>query len=390
LRVVDAGGLTTPRLETAVDAAGRAHLFFFEDSGDPGAPYAIRHLEVDPGGDGAAPRATETLVAQVDNCAGLSAALLGGSDPLVLYQGGVERDCGQPVQSDVMVSLAEAGGWREYTAAIGEVERNPVFFDGLAWNSMAAATDSAGRIHGVFQFFYEGCDAMNFRYPDLRYVSAAPSALDPSRGLTEETVEGNDYAATNAQNRVGDEVCLAIDGDDRPVAFYGATLADGTQGLRTARRESGGWVHEWVETGVEVGRVSCATSPTDGSVAVAYRVARATDGRDDVNCLRFAERGAAAWEPHTVDDRTQCGYDCSLAFDGAGAPAIAYRSARSHTGRALDDLKLARRGGSAWADEEVATTGDLGHGNRVWFAGGVTHIATYSEAQRTIFLLSCP
>ena len=242
LRVVAAGGLTTPRVDTVVDAAGQAHLFFFEDTEDTDAPYAIQHLVVDPKGVSAAAAVADTSVVRVDNCAGLSTALFTGTDPLVLYQGGVPRECGNRRQSDAMLSLADGGGWQEYTAAIGEVERNPVFFDGLAGTSMAVATDNTGRIHAVFQFFYEGCDAMNFAYPDLRYVSADPGDLAPLAGLAEETVEGNDYDGSNEQNRVGGQVCLAVSGDDQPVVFYSAELADGTKGLRVARREAGGWV----------------------------------------------------------------------------------------------------------------------------------------------------
>ena len=378
-------GLTTPWVRSAPSPDGTVHLAFFEDAAGAVATYAIRHLLWDPDAIPPAALESETVLPGLDNCSGLGLAVDASGQPGVAYQGGAQRACGAERQSDAMLSIGDSAGWAERTAAIGGVDRNPVFRDGLAGADVAVAADSQGRFHVVYQFHYEGCDAMNFRYADLRYVVVDPAdAAAPS----EETVEGNDYVSQNRQNAVGENAAIAVDDADAPVVFYYATLEDGSRGLRVARKAGGVWAAQWVERDCEIGDISAARSP-EGGVAVAYQVLRYTDGRDDDHLLRFArETGTGgAWAAQTVDDGSRCGGECSLAFTPGGQPMIAYHDLETHTGYARKDLRLARFDGTAWARETVSSAGDIGHFNNLWADGqGRAVICTYAPAERAVYL----
>lgn len=382
VKTLAVNGLTTPSLRAVVDATGRAHLSFFEASGDPDRPYRIEYLSWDVAdASGPAPSAGEE-VARVDSCGDLSLALTGGAAPLVLYQGGAERACNNN-QSDAMLAVRAAAGWEEHTAATGFVRRNPTLPDGLAGSDLALAADAAGHLHAVYQVRYEGCDAMNFRYPELRYVRMDEAHPE---GAVEETVEGNDYGGTNQQVSAGGHVAMALSGAGEPIVFYAARLSDGQQGLRVARRTGDTWVREWVEVGCEIGGVSAAAAPGDGEVAAAYQVTRYLDGRDSDHLLRLATRGASGWVPVTVDDRTRCGDDPSLAFDPQGRPAVAYRDVETYGGSPLRNLKLARFEGSAWSSEVVSTEGDVGLYNRLFIdPQGRFTVFTYCASDQTVY-----
>ena len=90
-----------------------------------------------------------------------------------------------------------------------------------------------------------------------------------------------------------------------------------------------------------------------------------------------------------VDNSAQCGDFCSLAFDSQNNPAIAYYdiSARSAAYRYHKDLKFARFNGG-WQVETVATAGDIGLYNSLWFDGaGTPNICTYELNEQTIAIL---
>jgi len=203
-------------------------------------------------------------IVDIDNCRAMGLTLGTGKTPVVVYQGGQIRECGAEQQSDVMMNIGSANTWTEVTAGIGYVERNPVFQDGLAGQRVTAAADSNGNIHVAYQFFYEGCDAMNFNYPDLLYVQKQGS--NPEAEAAEETVEGNIYNANgtaSAQNNVGEHARLILDQDQDPVIFYYADLSPNNsdpdqKGLRVARKKGESWEHEWVETGIQVEAISAA------------------------------------------------------------------------------------------------------------------------------------
>ncbi|MEW5803044.1 MAG: hypothetical protein AB1847_13165 [bacterium] len=401
---IEAGGMLSPRIEAAFDGSGKVHLAYFQDGSD--TPYRIRYMTA----DGQAPRSLSpsepATVAGIDNCAALSLALGQDNLPVIAYRGGMIRECGREQQSDAMISL-KSDTWAEYTGAIGVVERNPVFHDGLAGTEISAVVDSQGNVHLAYQFFYEGCDAMNQRYPDLCYVRKDRSALDGA--VPEETVEGNQYDGDNIQNSVGYHCALTLDGEENPVIFYYAELPDHTQGLRVARKRNGVWEKEWIEEGCVVGSIACARCDAGGFLGVAYYVEEYSDGygdgysggQVDSHCLRYAQEIASSWEGASsqgegsfwrvqmVDNASFCGDYCSLAYDAEGSAAIAYYELKSHSGYDLNNLKLARFQQGVWKSEVVASEGDIGLYNTLWFDGSQRPvICSYSRTEDTIFLFS--
>ncbi len=380
LRRVAADGLTTPWVAGAADAGGRLHLAFFEPAGQ--GLYRIAYLAWDPQ---TGPTVGET-VARVDNCGTLALAVGPDGDPAVAYRGGEPRACGAAAQSDAMVALRAGGSWHERTAAVGDNPRNPVFQDGLAGTRVAAAKGPGGVVHLAYQFNYEGCDAMNFRYPDLRYVRIDPA--DPDTPL-EEVVEGNTYGDSPSQNSVGFRAAITVDPEGSPVVFHYAELPDGTHGLRVARRRDGRWVSGWVETGCEVGAI--AAGPAGTEPAAAYVIERCTDGRDDRGTLRFARAEGDGWALDTVDATVRCGGGCSLALGPGGRPVIAYHELETYAGRHLGNLKLARSDGGSWTREVVASEGDIGRYNAVWTdPDGTLRVLGYSATDRTIYVFQRP
>ena len=390
IRSVNASGLLTANLKVIADESDRMHVVHYARSGDEFAieygswDLSFRQLEV---------LAAPQIVASVDNSATLGFALDSGATPVVVYQGGEFRECGAE-QSDVMISLAENGSWREYLGAIGFVHRNPVLSDGLAGADADVAVDSSGAVHVCYQFSYEGCDAMNHQYPDLRYVKRERGLLDNESSVSEETIEGNLFPAFDygIQNSVGYHCQLLLDAAEKPVVFY-AVVADQTNfgdqsaGLRAARRNGDGtWQLEWVEENCEVVAISAARSDVDDSLAVAYAV-KEHNGVATVYYLKFAQFKNNSWQVETVDDSVSCGSYCSLAFSSSGQPAIAYYEIRSHTGRTLQNLKFAQMIGDTWQTEAVAQSGDIGKYNNLWFDGNDrVHITSFSASKDEVIL----
>jgi hypothetical protein len=396
---IEARGLLSPDVRAAIGASGDAQIAYFQ-SNVPQDPedditYTIHHVVWD---TDAMENIEEASVIEVDNCMGLGFALDAYDVPVVAYQGGTLRECGQPRQGDAMFSIRESDEWEEHLGAMGEVDqdRNPVFQDGFAGADVSVAFDSQGDMHLCYQFRYEGCDSMNFAFPDLYYVKKDRNDLG-APGV-EEQVEGNTYVADDVgyQNRAGDYCSIAIDGNDEPAIFYYAELpspqggpAGKTRGLRVARRQGGVWIKEWVDQGCEVGDIAAACT-VDGYLGVAYYALAYTDGQgySHEQCLKYAEETeSSSWDVQLVDETSLCGKYCSLAFDAAGVPSIAYYSMKSHSGYALNDLKLARLNGDSWDTEVVATDGDIGLYNSLCFDDNdETYIFSYSDTDKTVYL----
>jgi hypothetical protein len=279
--------------------------------------------------------------------------------------------------------------------AIGFVHRNPVLTDGLAGADADVVVDSRGDLHLCYQFSYEGCDAMNHNYPDLRYVKRTRGQLDNESSISEETIEGSLFPAFDygIQNSVGYHCQLLLDAAENPLAFYAVAadqtnFGDQTAGLRMARRTGdGSWQLDWVEEDCEVVALSAARFEADDTLAVAYAV-KENNGVNTVYYLKYAQFANESWQVEMVDDSVSCGSYCSLAFNSDGQPAIAYYEIRSHTGRTLQNLKYAQRIEDSWQTEGVAQSGDIGKYNNLWFDGNDrAHIATYSASQDEIILL---
>ena len=396
VKQIDARGLLSPHVSVKIGSDNQAYVVYFESTvpEDPedSVAYTINHVIWDME-DLALHDEEEIILEEVDNCSGLGFSLDSDNFPVVAYQGGELRQCGQEHQSDAMLSIRENDEWDEYVGGIGEVDtdRNPVFTDGLAGADISIAFDSQGDVHLCYQFKYEGCDSMNFAFPDLCYVKKIRSGL--SDNVPEEIVEGNYYAGpgTGIQNAVGDHCVITVDNNDEPAIFYYAELPPSqgdTKGLRVARRQGGVWNKEWVEEGCEIGHIS-AVCDNNGRLAVAYYATQYTDGQGypHTHCLKYArESGSSSWDIELVDETTLCGDYCSLAFNSSGLPAIAYYSQKSHSGYDLNDLKLVRFNGVSWDREVVHSTGDIGLYNSLWFdSNDRALICSYSNTEKLIY-----
>ena len=393
VRNVNTTGLLIANLKVMADSSDRLHVVHYGGSGDDDYPYAIEHSVWDLSFRQLEPLAETVVVAAVDNSLTLDLALSNDGAPVLVYQGGQFRECGAE-QSDVMISLSENGSWNEYLGAIGFVHRNPVLTDGLAGADADVVVDSRGDVHVCYQFSYEGCDAMNHNYPDLRYVKRERGQLDNESSITEETIEGSLFPAFDygIQNSVGYHCQLVLDAAENPVAFYAVkadqtNFGDQTAGLRVARRTGEDtWQLDWVDEDCEVVALSAARFGADDTLAVAYAV-KENNGVNTVYYLKYAAFQNNAWTVTTVDDSVSCGSYCSLAFDSQGQPAIAYYEIRSHTGYTLQNLKFARLSDAAWQTQRIAQSGDIGKFNNLWFDGNDrAHIGTYSASQNDIVL----
>lgn len=380
-------GMVSPHVRTAMNADHIVHTVYYGSSGSDVAPYTVSHFSFD----------LEELTAddpeiiqQIDNCNLLTLALGNGDAPVVGYQGGEIKECGDADQADAMFAVRTGDAWVEHTAGIGYVppERNPVIDDGFAGRNMAFAIDRFGSYHAAYQYFYEGCDAFGMAYPDLLYVCKDDGS--PDADVDEETIEGNVFSngMATVQNAVGDPVAMAVDNYGTPIVFYYASLvSDNRYGLRTAKRVNGQWQKSWVDEDVVVGSISCALK-SDGSPAVAYYV-NDTDGEGERRqILKYAVQVSGAWITRTVDESSRCGDYCSLAFDEDGRPLVAYYDMETNSGsREKKDLKLATLENGSWGVESVSTLGTVGLYNNLWVdEDGTTYICSYSETDKTIYL----
>ena len=393
VRQLQPGGLLAPNIQAQAVGDGTVYLTWFEDEDALPGSYTIQALAWPMDGSLPAEGEAPTKIVTVDNCKSLSMAMDVDKNPAVAYQGGEVKDCGGEDQADAMIGLLEIEDWVQHTGAIGFVERNPVFQDGLAGGDMAMAIDANGDIHLCYQFFYEGCDAMNFAYPDLQYVKKFGNA--PGADVDEETIEGNTYFdGGGIQNNVGKGCALVLDRNGNPVVFYYAELPDGVHGLRMAVRRNNAWENAWVETGIHVEDISCAKD-RDGNLGVAYYVLDFIDPTTNElspACLRYATEPAAGdvtWHVMMVDDTSLCGRYPSLAYDSAGKPAIAYYVWENYSGHALENLKLASKNGLVWEREVVSSTGDIGLYNTLWFQSDDSPaVCSYSRSDQTIYIFN--
>jgi len=393
-RQIQTDGMLSTHVKAIPDDNGGIHLAYFEPSEDDETDYSVFYSLLDAATyDEIGP--VEAVIG-LDNCRALGLSVDGNGNPFIGYQGGEIRECGSEQESDVMVNLKKNGSWNEHTGGIGYVERNPVFQDGLAGRQVSAAVDSNGDIHLCYQFFYEGCDAMNFNYPDLLYVKIDGS--DPDAGGVEEVVEGNSYSDGGMaleQNTVGENAVIIVDANNDPVIFYSADLSPNSsnfdqKGLRVARKLNGNWTNEWVETGFEVSAISSALDRNDNPVAAYCVDGEYEDGNgiQHSRCLKYAKQTENSWETSIIDERFVFGNHCDIAFDVSGNPAVTYYALENHSGSLeLRNLQFAIFNGTSWEYEDVASQGDIGTFNSLWFdEEGSPMICSYSETDDSIYL----
>ena len=362
-------------------------------------------------------RPAPTGVDGFDRCDQFDLAL-DNTTPVLIYPTYEINSVLQQVEADIMVNLYEVGTWNETTGAVGFVERNPVYQDGHTKDNMSVAVDSQGDIHFCYQYFTEGMDSANYRYPDLYYAHRDRATLsDPITDIQEyanieEQVDGNAFSTFGDHNSVGYHCKLVLDPvDELPVIVYaehGENFA-GTFALKVAyRNASGQWSRETIDAlsdGWTIGGISAAFYPPplpDPDVpvdpeapepyrplAVAYSLRSPSPEPDDAHRLMFAvRRQGGGWDIEIVDETTWCGSHCALAFTPDVRPAIAYYDEESHSGRLHQYLKYAEWNGILWMKESADEQGNVGKYNSLWFdAGGVPNICTFSDEDNEILLI---
>jgi hypothetical protein len=422
----EAGGILMPDIQAKVDGTGEVHLLFYtsaaslDTSGLPNDsdlianPYRfqIHHavwdpasqqligpeeiLEVTPPYTNDSP--VETADAGIDNCFFLGLAFTPEDVPVVVYQGGARPQsagglsCNSFYQGDLMVSVRNGGIWEEFLGIQGDASvKNPLFTDGMVGMAGDVAVDTDGNVHMIAQHYYEWCDLHGTTFPDLVYVMMTPAQLGNYQPSMEEWVdEHNTYGAGGGiQNALGYHCKLILDKDDQPVAFYFGILSDGSRELRMSRKVAGQWYPETVYAvpdDFSVGHISPAAAP-DGTLSVAYFLEQIATDADYGDHLCYARRASdGSWTNTMVDYASFCGNYCSLALDTHEQPAIVYYDERAYSSyRERKDVKLAHFDGSQWQRETVATEGQIGLYNSLWFdTGNIAHICTYEQEENRI------
>ena len=336
-----------------------------------------------------------------------------GDDKLYLtYRGGVEKACnGGKVLADAMFNVFNGVDWSEYQGAVGYVERSAgPLLDGHAGANADIAIDTLGNVHISYQFAYEGCDATNFAYPDLFYVKKEPGQFlnDERRDAEiEEQVSGNGYLdGNNFQNNTGSITDIIIDNNDNPIIFYYAQAAIGEKGLYVSYKQDGVWTEEPINTQCTVRDVAASIND-QGDVFVAYVADACENGGDTRFSLRFAKKlqfkddgtqvgdiiiTDPVWEDTAIEEGVYVGgtgRHLDMAIDINNRPVVAYYELQAYQGSAKRDLKLA-----TFADDWqvsrllLAEEGDYGQYNKIWLGENEKlHVATYSESQKSIYIL---
>ncbi len=398
---VDEVGTSLPYATAHPDAGGNIHIAYYNAVTPAGGNsyHQLNHLVWRPGSGVLSNTVVENTPAPsdvdgFDRCAQFDFVLAPDDTPVFIYP--VEEVVVPlaQIEADIMIN-AGGGLFSEYTGAIGFVERNPVYYDGHATSNMSVAVDSGGGIHIAYQFFTEGMDSANYRYPDLFYVCRSPESLDEALspqafGAIEEAVDGNTFSTYGVHNSVGYHCRLVLDAEERPVIVYAEHPESyyGTYALKIAARDdTGGWHHEIVETleyGWKVGAISAAFYP-DGALAIAYALKAPDPAPDNGHRLKHATNRSGEWVAEIVDEVTWCGDYCAIAVNSEGTPGIAYFDEQSHSDRPHRFLKYTEFDGLRWVRETVDEYEEAGRFNSLWFdAADVPLICSYSDVDHEI------
>jgi hypothetical protein len=365
------------------------HLAYFLPAGN--GNYNIHYLNFDWASLPQKNAGYNSSVIQVDHSRDMQIGYTTDTIPIIMYQGGSYPTCGETEQSDIMLSLFQNNQWREHTISIGTVERNPVINNGLAGYSTDMIIDSTNTIHMCFQFLYEGCDSMNYNYPDLWYIQFSTDNLNE---LPEhEIVEGNDYENSNKQNNAGEHCSISLDNSNRPFIFYYYvdSLPNKEKGLRVAYRNyQDSWEAQWIVKDIHVDYISAKWNDNQEIMAVAYYVTQNSYGNRN-NVLMYAEQTYTGWQSIVVDKSCYCGKYCSLTFDNNGEPIIAYRADQTRSGIALNQLKIAYRKSNQWKKYFCSTVNNidnLGIDNTIHVDDDAIHITSFSYETYGIYLIT--
>lgn len=419
---VNESGLTVPYVVARQDANYQVHLAYYDVPQVPQGPahYQLNYLLWNPSNGGISTsvvdnRPAYTGVDGFDRCDQFDMAL-DGTTPVLIYPTYENDTRLQYIEADIMVNIYEAGSWNESTGVVGYVPRNPEYQDGHVKDNMSVVLDSQGDIHMAYQYFTEGMDSANYRYPDLYYARrdratlAVPITDIQAYDAIEERVDGNSFSTYGDHNSVGYHCKLVMDPDELPVIVYAehGENFDGTFALKVAYRDiSGQWHRETVEAlpdGWTIGGISAAFYPPplpdpnvpvdpeapepERPLAIAYSLRSPSPEPDDAHRLKFAVKREGRWSNEIVDETTWCGTHCSLAFTPDGMPAIAYFDEESHSGRIHQYLKYAEFNGLLWSRETAEEQGNIGRFNSLWFdARGLPAIMTFSDEDNEILLV---
>ncbi len=418
---IDENGSTLPHVVARQDVDQNVHIAYYNVVTEPDETqyHRINHLVWNPRTRNLTQNTVEnspapTGVDGFDRCDQFDFTLDDNNVPVFIYPTYETDDYLQQVEADIMVNFFEGGTWSEYTGVVGYVERNPVYQDGHVTENMSLAVDSQGDVHICYQFFTEGMDAFNFRYPDLYYAERERGTIDAAitdiqqYGNLEERVDGNAYSTYGDHNSVGYACKLLLDDQDLPIIFYAehSETPGGQFALKMAyKNESGQWRREIIEdlpSGWRVGSISAAfyplpdpdpdadpdADPPQRSLGVAYYVELPSPGPDNGHRLKFANNQSGAWVTEIADETTWCGDFCSLAIDSNGTPAIAYYDKESHSRRLHQYLNYAEFDGMRWKRESVDEFGNVGRYNTLWFnANDVPYICTFSDEDNEILVI---
>ena len=414
IAAVDENGTTLPFVVARPGSAGNVHFAWYNavDDSAPNGYHQLHHLVWNTSSGSldlhvVANRPAPSGADGFDRCDQFDMALDDQDTPVLIYPAYEVNEVLQQVEADIMINLLASGTWQETTGAIGFVDRNPVYQDGHATENMSVKVDCQGDIHFCYQYYTEGMDSANYRYPDLYYVHQARATLgDPVTDIEhyaqiEELVDGNAFSTYGIHNTVGDFCKLILDDQDLPIIVYAERGENfmGAYALKLARRDDAGQWHRQIvdllPDGWEVGGVSTAFYPEDPDdpeaerpLAIAYAVRLPDPGPDNGHHLRFATNRGGQWSTEIVDEATWCGTHCSLAFTADGQPAIAYFDEQSHSGRIHQFLKYAEFNGLQWNHESALEYGGVGRFNSLWFDdGGVPNICTYSDEDNEIVVI---
>ena len=369
------------------------HLAYFSPAGN--GDYIIKYLNVDIEPLLEMNTGNNQSVIQVDHSRDMQIGFTTDNSPLFMYQGGSYPTCGETEQSDIMLSLFQNDQWQEYTISIGTVERNPVINNGLAGYSSDMIVDSTNTIHMCFQFLYEGCDSMNYNYPDLWYIQFSHNNLNE---LPEhEVVEGNEYENSNKQNNAGEHCSIALDNNNVPFIFYFFVDSPPNRdnGLRVAYRNfQNNWETQWIDKDIHVDSISPSWNDNQEKMAVAYYVTQNSYGSRN-NVLMYAEQTYSGWQSFVVDKSCYCGNYCNLTFDNNGEPIIAYRAAKTRSNIPLNQLKIARRKSNVWKSyfcsakiNNSSIVEDIGVDNTIHVDDNSIYITSFSNETHGIYLIT--
>ncbi len=414
IETVSENGTTVPYVVARPGDAGNVHFAWYDavQESTEVSYHQLHHLVWNSSTDSRVANVVDNRPAPsgvpgFDRCDQFDMALDEDGAAIFIYPTYEVNDYLQQVEADVMVNVLVGGTWQESTGAVGFVERNPVYQDGHITENMSVKVDRSGNIHFCYQYFTEGMDSANFRYPDLYYAywdrTRLTQPIDNIEEFAEieEFVDGNAFSTYGIHNTVGDYCQLILDEQDLPILVYGERGENfmGTYALKMAYKdEAGQWHREVVDAlpdGWEIGGISAAFYPEDPEnpeaerpLAIAYAVRLPDPEPDNGHHLRFATNRGGQWTYQVVDETTWCGSHCSLAFTAEGQPAIAYFDEQSHSGRIHHFLKYAEFNGLQWNHESAKEYGGAGRFNTLWFNElGVPHICTYADEDNEIIVI---